>query len=168
VKQRRYHFVSEWEIVASPETVWQTVTATPFSWDQWWPELVALRTIETTPSIINTRFSTTFRARTGYQLGINFTVTEVEDLHRVVFKADGDLAGIASWEMMPHDTGTHIRVDWRVVTTKPWMNLFATFLKPIFTNNHAAVMRSGEIGLNRFLKLNSLLPQTRTIKKPGN
>ena len=37
--------------------------------------------------------------------------------------------------------------EWRVHTTKPWMNLLAPVAKPIFAWNHDWVMRNGGTGL---------------------
>jgi hypothetical protein len=41
--------------------------------------------------------------------------------------------------------------DWRVRSTKPWMNLLAPVARPVFEHNHDVVMRWGGEGLARRL-----------------
>ena len=66
--------------------------------------------------------------------------------------AEGDLSGTGRWSFT-HDSGvTTVRYEWKVTTSKRWMNLLASIARPIFRWNHDAVMRSGAEGLARKLK----------------
>ena len=47
---------------------------------------------------------------------------------------------------------TRVRYDWRVKTTKPWMNLLAPVARPFFKWNHDVIMGWGEEGLRKRLK----------------
>jgi len=151
-KRRLYKFYSTWNITAPKDKVWHALAATPFSWQDWWPELIALHTLHAAPHLINTRFSCTWRARAGYRLQATFTVIAVSELQRVTFRSEGDLIGTAVWNYQALDAGhTEITIDWQVYTSKPWMNWFGPLLGPIFTGNHHALMLSAEHGLNDYL-----------------
>src|SRR6185503_6729021 len=51
---------------------------------------------------------------------------------RAVRKVDG--TGL--WTFTPSGDGTHLRYDWRVAVTKPWMRVAAPLLRPVFAWNH--------------------------------
>jgi hypothetical protein len=46
---------------------------------------------------------------------------------------------------------TTVRYEWRVRTTKRWMNLAAPLLAPLFAWNHDQVMCAGGRGLAEYL-----------------
>jgi hypothetical protein len=45
-----------------------------------------------------------------------------------------------------------VTYDWRVRTTKSWMNAVAPFGRRLFAWNHHAVMKQGGVGLARVLR----------------
>jgi hypothetical protein len=51
---------------------------------------------------------------------------------------------------------TAVTYEWKVRTTKRWMNLLAPLARPIFDYNHNVVMRWGGEGLARRLDCNLL------------
>ena len=133
-------------------TVWQVLTATPFSWEKWWPQLDDLRTLDVHDDYVGTRFSCVWRAPTGYKLRCVFETLAATYPSRMSFGATGDLIGTASWSYRQQQSGaTIVDIIWEVETTKWWMNLFAPLLKPVFTRSHDQVMASGEHGLNAYL-----------------
>ena len=66
-------------------------------------------------------------------------------------RAEGELDGLGRWTLTPDGARTHVRYDWIVEVTKPWMRLAAPLLRPVFAWNHGMVMRWGYEGLTRKL-----------------
>ena len=60
--------------------------------------------------------------------------------------ATGELEGVGVWRLY-EGQGTAIVYDWRVRTTKWWMNVFGPLARPVFAWNHDLVMRQGGHGL---------------------
>ncbi len=60
--------------------------------------------------------------------------------------ASGELEGVGTWRLYKGD-GVAVVYDWRVRTTKPWMNVFGPLARPAFSWNHDVVMRQGGRGL---------------------
>jgi hypothetical protein len=65
--------------------------------------------------------------------------------------ATGELAGTGSWRLYEDDGSTAVLFEWRVQTTRRWMNLLAPFARPLFRWNHDRLMRAGGRGLARRL-----------------
>jgi hypothetical protein len=65
--------------------------------------------------------------------------------------AIGGLSGTGLWQFSEIDGLTVVRYDWRVKTTKSWMNLLAPIARPLFKWNHDVVMRWGGEGLAKRL-----------------
>jgi hypothetical protein len=154
VRKRDYAFNSEWVIPAPRKKVWQVLTATPFSWEQWWPQLTKLHVTKITPEYIGTTFNCTFRATSGYRLHATFRVTVSTEPSHITFESTGDLLGTADWQFTETDGLTHIDIVWKVSTTKWWMNSFGPLLRPLFVSNHNVLMNSGEEGLRNFIRDN--------------
>ena len=127
------------------------MTATPFSWDQWWPELDIVHIIELRPKLTGTSFDCTFRAPIGYKLHCGVIIGETIPSQRVVLHVQGDLRGTVICILHNDGDGTRVDVTWDVETTKPWMNYLNPVLRPAFVWGHHAVMRSGERGLRQFI-----------------
>ena len=155
MKARLYSFHSSWKLAAAPNKVWQTVTATPFSWESWWPELTDLHVIKTDPAYVGTAFACTWRAKSGYKLHATFIITAADAPHSISFRSEGDLVGVSTWTFSEQHGATDIAISWEAHTTKAWMNFFGPLLKPLFISNHDAIMASGQRGLNAYLTDNS-------------
>jgi hypothetical protein len=73
-------------------------------------------------------------------------------------RAFGELEGRGLWQFFSDGDGhTRVQYDWRVKTTKPWMNLFAPVARPFFKWNHDVIMGWGEEGLKKRLSSRSNL-----------
>ena len=70
--------------------------------------------------------------------------------------ATGELTGTGHWRLYEHAGVTAVTYEWKVRTTKAWMNALAPIAKPIFEYNHNVVMRWGGEGLARRLDCNLL------------
>lgn len=128
------------------------MTAQPFSWDDWWPELHDLVIEKQTDDLEGTVFTCDWRAPLGYSLHCRIVISEVQAPLRVVLEVSGDLAGTVTCQLHTDAKNeTRVQVDWRVQTVKPWMNHLAPGLRPLFVWGHHAVMRHGERGFKRHL-----------------
>ncbi len=150
--KRRYSFQSVWDLKAPRSEVWQTLTATPFSWEDWWPQLKDVHNMHITKDLQGTSFSCAWQAPIGYRLRTKVIISQVDDLEMVMLETTGDLIGTVTCRLIEDNSCTHIDIDWQVDTGRTWMNLLAPLLKPFFIWSHHAVMRSGERGLQRYLK----------------
>jgi hypothetical protein len=65
--------------------------------------------------------------------------------------AIGELQGRGLWQLSVEGSETIVRYDWRVETTKQWMNLLKPIARPIFECNHNVVMSWGAKGLEERL-----------------
>lgn len=88
----------------------------------------------------------TWRSVLPYSLGFDLRVTRVERPYLIEGHAVGELEGVGVWRLYEGD-GVAIVYDWRVRTTKPWMNLLGPLARPVFAWNHDNVMRQGGRGL---------------------
>jgi hypothetical protein len=149
---RCYSFQSAWDIDAPRIEVWQALAATPFSWQDWWPELKDVRDTRITADLKGTSFSCSWQAPIGYRLRTDIILSDIEYLKTVTLQTDGDLIGTVTCHIKETAGRTHVDIDWQVDTTKAWMNRLAPLLKFFFIASHHAVMRSGERGLRRHLR----------------
>jgi hypothetical protein len=80
--------------------------------------------------------------------------TRVEPTSIIEGRAIGELQGTGLWTLT-HDLGiTTARYDWKIETTKAWMNFLAQVARPFFNWNHDVVMGWGGEGLARKLGTN--------------
>ena len=71
----------------------------------------------------------------------------VEPISIIEGRAFGELKVLCRWTITSDQGLTTARYDWKVETTKPWMNLLAPVARPFFSWNHDVVMGWGGEGL---------------------
>ena len=98
----------------------------------------------------------TWSSKLPYRLTFDMRVTRVERPSSLEGAAEGDLRGTGRWHLAPEGETTHVRYDWTVDTTKPWMNLLGPLLQLAFRWNHNQVMAEGGRGLARYLSVSLL------------
>ena len=84
-------------------------------------------------------------------MAVDVRVVEVAPPFLIAASAEGGLAGTGTFRLFEATLGTAVTYDWRVRTTKQWMNAIAPLARPVFAWNHHAVMKQGGIGLAREL-----------------
>ena len=131
--------------------VWGALSAKPFNWSQWWPELKNEHDIVMTKDLEGSTFSCDWQAPIGYKLRTDIVIDEVINLKKVRLKSTGDLSGTVTCMLTIEGDSTRIDIDWQVVTNKRWMNFLSPILRPIFIMSHHAVMHRGEKGLIKYL-----------------
>lgn len=152
---RRHEYVSDWQIEAPIEAVWQALTEVA-AWPRWWPQVRRVQTLrEGVRGGDDEGRGARRRIRWGTRLPYGFTldveVVEVQRLRRLVGHATGGLEGTGTWVLWPQGATTRVRYTWALALNTRWMKLAAPVLAPLFRWNHEGVMHAGAVGLSRRL-----------------
>lgn len=146
-----YAFVTRWSFQAPIEPVWELISKSE-GWPDWWPGVEKVELLERgTDGEVGSLRRLTWKSRLPYKLKFEMRTTLVERPNVLEGRAIGELDGTGRWELRQEGDWTHVRYDWRVATTKPWMNLVAPIARPLFAWNHDVVMGWGGEGLARKL-----------------
>lgn len=149
-----YHLLTEWQLAAPIERVWQALVR-PQDWPRWWPYVEAALPVATGNARgIGARTQYTWSSRLPYRLTFEMRTTRAEPPVLLEGEASGDLEGRGRWRLARAGGATLVRYEWRVHTTKRWMNIVGPLLAPLFAWNHDQVMRAGGRGLARYLGAN--------------
>jgi len=149
---RYYEFVSTWEIDAPIERVWETIKHSE-SWHEWWRGVVRVVELrEGDADGLGSIRRSTWKSALPYKLEFDSEIVRIEHPNLIEARAFGELEGRGLWTFEPEaERKTHVQYDWRVETTKAWMNLLAPIAKPFFRWNHDIIMNWGEVGLKKKL-----------------
>jgi carbon monoxide dehydrogenase subunit G len=145
----QYSFLTTWLLEASREAVWEVLQDVE-RWPRWW------RGVERTSVLGEDRYRVAWRSRIPYELEFDFAVEHTEEPREMKGRATGALTGTGHWRLFERDGVTAVLYDWRVQTTKRWMNALGPVARPVFGYNHDVVMRWGGEGLARELDCNLL------------
>ena len=146
-----YEFVTSWEFDAPTERVWDEIYDAE-RWPEWWKavEAVVLVAPGDASGIGGVR-RYTWRGVLPYRLSFEMITTRVEPFVRLEGQASGELSGSGCWYFSNRDSHTHVRYDWKVETSKRWMQFLRPVARPLFEWNHDVVMRWGFEGLTKRL-----------------
>lgn len=143
-----FHFASDWELSAGPETVWDALVDFR-QWPVWWPGLEkVIETIRGDAEGIGQKATAVWRGPVGYSLKM-----EIESVERVRPEylrgvATGDVVGEGVWRLGEAGDGwTTIGFDWDVRANRKWMEFLAPLARPLFVSSHDHVMKEGAEGL---------------------
>jgi uncharacterized protein YndB with AHSA1/START domain len=138
-----YAFRTTFEIAAPPPLVFEAVLAP----ERWLTDLHHVRSLERLETggadREGSRYRTTVSAASPYRLRWEMTAERVVAPERIEWRAEGDLTGHGTWELVPTATGTEVISTARLRTTRWWMNLLEPLARPLFVRNHDVVMRAG-------------------------
>lgn len=144
----RYAFVTEWDIDAPVERVWDALFD-PELWPTWWRGVERVVTLRPGAGALGTgairRY--TWKSKLPYRLTFTMETTKVEEFRRIEGHATGELEGFGCWQFTSRGAKSHVRYDWQVVANKWWMIWLAPIARPLFEWNHDAVMEWGRQGL---------------------
>lgn len=147
-----YLFSTLWRIEAPLDQVCATIEHS-MHWPNWWKCVQKVEEIESGDERgIGSVRRYTWKGLLPYRLTFDIRVTRAEPLAMVEGIASGELEGIGRWQFVEQGAITLVHHEWRVRTTKRWMNLLALIARPLFAWNHHYIMRRGEGGLARLLK----------------
>jgi len=150
-----YEFLTTWLLDAPVEQVFDVLHDSK-SYPDWWKGVQSVEVLEEgdeTGAGELDRFS--WRSVLPYTLEFDLRLTRVERPHLMEGNATGELEGVGIWRLFEGPPGTAVIYDWRVRTTKAWMNAFGPVARPAFAWNHDLVMRQGGHGLAK--RLNATL-----------
>lgn len=149
----RYEFITNWRVFAPVADVWQIIRQTE-KWPEWWKGVLLVKELKPgDESGLGAIHRSTWRSVLPYTLEFDSEVISIEKHNFIEARAFGELDGLGLWQFESNGDSTHVRYDWKVSTTKQWMNLLAPVAKPIFRWNHDAIMGWGEKGLKRKLEM---------------
>ena len=140
-----YEFLTSWLLDAPRENVWEVLQDVE-RWPEWW------RGVERATVLVpDERYRVAWRSRVPYELEFEFAVRRAERPRTMEGEASGALAGSGHWRLFEQDGVTAVTYEWKVRTTKRWMNVIGPVARPVFEYNHDTVMRWGGEGLARRL-----------------
>lgn len=140
-----YHFVTQWRLQGTVEEV-GAIIADANGLSRWWPavyldvQVLDVGDANGVGAVI--RLYT--KGWLPYTLRWQFQVTEVEHLHRLVIRADGDFVGRGIWTFAQDGDWVNVTYDWQVEAQKTWLRRLSFLFKPLFAANHEWAMRMGE------------------------
>jgi uncharacterized protein YndB with AHSA1/START domain len=146
-----YEFLTTWLLAAPRAAVWDAIQDVE-EWPRWWRGVESVQELDGGDGArVGSRYRVRWRGRVRYSVQFDFEVQRVELPVLMSGRATGDLEGSGTWRLYEQDGVTAVTYDWRVGTTKPWMNLIAPIARPVFERNHDWVMARGGEGLARRL-----------------
>lgn len=146
-----YEFVTVWRVDAPIEAVWDAILHSE-RWPAWWKGVERVEELEPGDEQgVGSLRRYTWKSRLPYRLVFDMRTTRVERPVALEGAAGGELEGTGRWQLSQEDAVTTVRYEWKVRTTRPWMNVLAPIARPFFEWNHDIVMRQGGEGLARLL-----------------
>lgn len=147
-----YHLTTLWRFDAPLDAVWEAVCDGD-AWPQWWQGAERVVTLDRgDASGLGARRSYTWKSILPFRLSFVSRVTRIEPMRLIEGCVEGDLEGTGSCRFECEQALTVVRYEWRVRTTRRWMNLLGPLAQPAFRWNHDVLMRAGGIGLARRLQ----------------
>ena len=146
-----YEFETVWKLRAPLEAVWYAIVDAG-RWPEWWDGVRHVELLQPGDGNgVGTIQRLTWRSRLPYSLTFDTEVVRVEPMARIEGRASGELQGTGIWRFEADGPITTLRYEWRVSTTRGWMNLLAPIARPLFRWNHDYVMHGGATGLAKLL-----------------
>ena len=146
-----YRFLTTWLLEAEREHVWDAIYDSE-RWPEWWKGVEeATKLEEGDESGVGQYGRYVWKSKLPYRLEFFVRTSKVERPHLLEGDASGELAGIGRWRLFEANGTTAVVYEWRVGTTKRWMNALAPLARPAFAWNHDWVMRNGGRGLAELL-----------------
>lgn len=141
---KQFHLVTEWDLDAPIERVWAVLKAVE-EWPSWWRAVQRVKELQKGDADgLGAVYRLTWKTALPYRLTFDMRVDRIEPMSALGGRAFGELDGAGLWTLRPQDGGIHVRYDWNVEVTKPWMKALAPILRPVFAWNHNIVMGWGE------------------------
>ena len=146
-----YVFLTAWRVAAPRDDVFGVIHESE-RWPEWWEGVESVVKLEDGDaegrgSLGRYRWRSAMR----YRLQFEMRITRVDRPARMDGEAVGELSGTGSWRLYEDDGSTAVLFEWRVRTSRWWMNALAPVARPVFKWNHDRLMRAGGRGLARRL-----------------
>jgi hypothetical protein len=146
-----YEFITLWRVPAPLNKVWDLIYHSE-QWPEWWRGVEKVEKLnDGDANHIGAIHRYTWKSKLPYRLVFDMKTTRIEPLSLIEGQAVGELQGEGRWQFSSDGTMTIVRYDWRIETTKCWMNYLAPIARPLFQWNHDVVMGWGGEGLAKRL-----------------
>jgi uncharacterized membrane protein len=147
-----YEFVTIWKFDAPLEEVWKVIKDSE-KWSEWWKGVLWVeQTKAGDENGIGSIHRSTWKSALPYRIQFDTELINIEHQKIIEAKAFGELEGYGLWTFTKlNDNQTKVRYDWKIKTTKRWMNIFSPIAKPFFQWNHDVIMNWGGEGLAKKL-----------------
>jgi Polyketide cyclase / dehydrase and lipid transport len=155
MKTASYHFITNWQVEATCEEVYNTLKGTD-DLARWWPSVyldVAVREKGDKDGLGKVVELYT-KGWLPYTLVWQFRVTDIDPATHSGFalEALGDFVGRGVWTFEQEGIMCNISYDWKIEATKPILKYLSFIMKPLFSANHLWAMRKGLESLKLELK----------------
>ena len=130
----RYEFLTTWCVDAPIDAVFDLLNDAA-GYPRWWKGVQSVEVLEPGDEDgVGELDHFTWRSVLPYSLGFDMRGTRVERPHLIEGHATGELEGVGTWRLY-EGQGTAVVYDWRVRTTKRWMNLFGPLARPVLLHD---------------------------------
>lgn len=151
-----YRLVTVWHFEAPLAAVYAAV-CDPVRWPEWWPDAKLVEQGRAGQADgVGQLLHCTWQGRLPYRLQFDLVTTSIQPLVAVEGAVTGDLEGSGRCLFSQDGAVTTVRHEWRVRTTRRWMNLLAPCARLLFKYNHALAMKRGGEELARRLEARQL------------
>jgi hypothetical protein len=147
-----YRFTTRWRVCAARQLVWDTLCDT-MRYPEWWPCYKHCHHLTPGVTGVGSVSEYVVRGPLPYNVRYRVEVTHFAPPYEAAFRATGGLVGDGRMVYELDGDGTLVTIYWNVRTSGFWLNLLAPVLGWLFAWNHHAVMRQGEQGLMRRLRV---------------
>jgi hypothetical protein len=145
VSLNSYRFRSVWSVGYSPSDAFD-VLADIGSYPHWWPEV--RRAVRVADDVAQLHCRSLLPYELVFQAKHN-----AKDPENGLLRADleGDMDGVVSWRIHPHEDGSRLVYEQVVTVRKPLLRRLALLGRPVLKANHELMMRNGQRGLRTYL-----------------
>jgi len=144
-----YRFVDEWDVAASPESVFWAL-ADARTYPEWWTPVYI--DVQGEPPAVGVESRQHFKGRLPYHLHTCSRIVRLDPPHVVQAEVDGDLRGQGIWTLTSVGAGTHVRFDWQVHADRPLLRILTPVLRPLFRWNHNWAIARARVGLEPYAR----------------
>lgn len=125
-----YSFVTIWRVKAPIENVWNEIYHSQ-DWPVWWKGVENVVEISKGDERgVGSVHRYTWKSKLPYRLSFDMKTNRIEPPLLLEGIATGELQGRGLWQLSTEGRETIVRYDWKVETTKQWMNLLAPLARP--------------------------------------
>lgn len=150
-----YHFVTRWEVEATPEEVYRLLEDVE-KLVEWWPSVyLDIKVVDRGQSGgVGKKVLLYTKGWLPYTLKWSFMVTEVEFPKGYSLEAYGDFSGKGVWtfRQIPDSSKCEVIYDWNIIAEKPLLKKLSFLFRPIFSANHHWAMNKGLTSLKLEMK----------------
>jgi uncharacterized protein YndB with AHSA1/START domain len=139
-----YHFITRWQVDATPEEVYRTLENAE-ELPRWWSSVYLDVNIldKGQTGGVGKVIELLTKGWLPYTIKWQFRVLHTEFPKGYSLEAKGDFVGKGIWTFTANENGTEIVYDWKIEAEKPLLKKLSGIVKPILSMNHEWAMAKG-------------------------